>query len=377
MSPLERQTIFVTVAGSHGQGTARDGSDVDLRGVCVAPLQERLSLFTKFEQYEGPIPGDLAPRLLPRLEAHPTAARGLDVRAECVIFDVAKLVGLCATANPNALEILFADERDWVLDSAAWRILHDERRRFLTKKVQQTFLGYAMAQLHKIETHRSWLLHPPAKKPAREAFGLPATGTLGRDDQNRIEEAVAAEIRGYGIDDIEMPKAARIAVHERMDAFLRKALSVSDGDVEGRVRAVACRALGLPDDVVAALEGERRYRAAMKHWDAYQTWKSHRNRARAALELEHGYDTKHAMHLIRLMRMGLEVLERSELLVRRADAAELAAIRDGALSFDDLLATATRLREAMERAATTSTLPDDVDRVQVDRIALRLMTEPS
>ena len=54
MFPLERHTIFLTVAGSHAHGTARDGSDIDLRGVCVAPLSVRLSLFRAFEQYEGP-----------------------------------------------------------------------------------------------------------------------------------------------------------------------------------------------------------------------------------------------------------------------------------------------------------------------------------
>ena len=76
----------------------------------------------------------------------------------------------------------------------------------------------------------------------------------------------------------------------------------------------------------------------MKHWESYQTWKTHRNPARAALERQHGYDTKHAMHLVRLMRMGLEVLERGDLRVRRDDADALSAIRDGAMSFDELLA---------------------------------------
>src|SRR6185436_3832728 len=102
-------------------------------------------------------------------------------------------------------------------------------------------------------------------------------------------------------------------------------------------------ALSLPTDVVAALNGEKKYRAAMKHWESYETWKSQRNPTRAELEREHGYDTKHAMHLVRLMRMGLEILERGELLVRRDDAAELVKIREGALPFDDLLATAAQL----------------------------------
>ena len=376
MFPLERHTIFLTVAGSHAHGTARDGSDIDLRGVCVAPLSVRLSLFRAFEQYEGPLNSELTAVVAPHLKAHPTASSALATKIECVIFDVAKFVGLCASANPNALEILFADERDWVLETPPWRRLHAERRRFLTKKVQQTFLGYAMAQLKKIKTHRAWLLTPPTKKPVREDFGLPAAGgTLSRDDQNRIEQSIAEKIRSYGIDNIDMPKPTRIAVQERLDTFYRDALSASDESTEERMRAVATHALSLPTDVVTALNGEKKYRAAMKHWESYETWKSQRNPARADLEREYGYDTKHAMHLVRLMRMGLEILERGELLVRRDDAAELVKIREGALPFDDLLATAARLEEDMKNAATKATLPDDVDHEQVDQLAVELMLE--
>ncbi|HMJ12844.1 MAG TPA: nucleotidyltransferase domain-containing protein [Polyangiaceae bacterium] len=375
MFPLERHTIFLTLAGSQAHGTARDGSDVDLRGVCVAPLSVRLSLFRTFEQYEGTVPERLAETVLARIEADPTASRALGVKTECVVFDLSKFVGLCAAANPNALEILFADERDWILETPAWRRLHEERYRFLTKKVQQTFHGYAMAQLKKIKTHRSWLLNPPAKKPSRGDFGLPsAGGTLSRDDQNRIEQSIADKIRSYGVDDIEMPKPARIAVQERVDAFYRDVLSASDEELGERMRAVATDALQLPSDVVAALNAEKKYRAAMKHWDSYQAWKSHRNPARAELERKHGYDTKHALHLIRLMRMGLEALETGNLLVRRDDAAELSAIRDGALSFDELLAQADALHSRMEAAAQTSALPSNVETTSVDALVHALET---
>ena len=162
-------------------------------------------------------------------------------------------------------------------------------------------------------------------------------------------------------------------MQDRLDAFCRDVLSASKGDIEERMRAVATHALNLPADVVAALNAEKRYRAAMKHWDSYQAWKTQRNPARAELEREHGYDTKHAMHLVRLMRMGLEILERGELLVRRHDAAELIAIRDGALSFDELLATAAQLEQDVQRAAARTTLPEDVDHEQVDRLAVELM----
>lgn len=377
MFPFEKQTIFLTLAGSNAHGTAREGSDVDLRGVCICPLQMRVSLFHTFEQYEGPLTSGLADIALPRLQAHPTASKGLTTKIESVIFDLAKFVTLCAAANPNALEVLFASERDWVLASPAWQKLYNQRGRFLTKKVQQTFLGYAMAQLKKIKTHRSWLLNPPARKPTRDDFGLPAaTGTLSQDDQNRIEQSIADKIRSYGVDNIDMPKPTRAAVHDRLDAFYRDVLAASDENIDEGMRSVAVNALDLPSAVVQTLNAEKRYRAAMKHWESYQTWKSQRNPARAALEREHGYDTKHAMHLIRLMRMGLEILERGELLVHRPDAEELIAIRDGALSFEKLMETAERLTQTMQqRAATQTTLPDDVDHEQVDQLAVQLMLE--
>ncbi|MCB9653516.1 MAG: nucleotidyltransferase domain-containing protein [Deltaproteobacteria bacterium] len=375
--PVEDHTIFLTLAGSQAHGTAHEGSDVDLRGVCIAPLSVRLSLFRSFEQHEGALPAVLAESVRSRIEGHPTAHCALDIKTECVIFDIAKFVGLCAAANPNALEILFADERDWVLETPRWRRLYAERRRFLTKKVKETFHGYALAQLKKIKTHRAWLLSPPAKKPSRDDFGFSAVsgsgGTLSRDDQNRIEESIAKKIRSYGIDNIDMPKATRIAVQERLDALCRDVLACTDDDVDDRLRAVATHGLELPPGVVSVLNAEKKYRAAMKHWDAYQTWKAHRNPARAELERKYGYDTKHAMHLIRLMRMGFEVLETKDLRVRRDDADELSAIRDGAMSFEALLGAANRLQGLMDEAARATTLPDDVDRDEVDGLLAAML----
>lgn len=226
-----------------------------------------------------------------------------------------------------------------------------------------------MAQLKKIQTHRSWLLNPPAKKPSREEFGLPAHGgTLSHDDQNRIEQSIAEKLRSYGVDNVDMPKSSRIALQERLDAFYRDALSASTDDIDEHMRAVATASLGVPSEVASTLNAEKRYRAALKHWDSYQTWKNQRNPARAELERAHGYDTKHAMHLIRLMRMGLEVLETCELNVRRGDAEQLSAIREGALSFDDLLVLAGDIQQSMQKATAATELPHDVDYNRVDAL---------
>lgn len=143
---------------------------------------------------------------------------------------------------------------------------------------------------------------------------------------------------------------------------------------QARIEQVAATGgLNLPAEVRATLDAEKRYGTALKHWQAYETWKRNRNPARAALERAHGYDTKHAMHLIRLMRMGLEVLETGELHVRRPDAPDLTAIREGSLTYDGLIATADDLHDRIRRAAPNSTLPDAVDHDAVDALPYRLI----
>ncbi|ATS93585.1 putative nucleotidyltransferase [Pectobacterium phage DU_PP_I] len=50
----------------------------------------------------------------------------------------------------------------------------------------------------------------------------------------------------------------------------------------------------------------------------------------------HG-NTKHAMHLVRLLRMGQEILETGQVIVRRPDAEELLGIRNGTHSYEDIV----------------------------------------
>ena len=51
----------------------------------------------------------------------------------------------------------------------------------------------------------------------------------------------------------------------------------------------------------------------------------------------HDYDTKNAMHLVRLYRMGYELLTEGVVNVRRSDAEELINIRNGAWSLNDVI----------------------------------------
>jgi len=94
---------------------------------------------------------------------------------------------------------------------------------------------------------------------------------------------------------------------------------------------------------------------------------------RKALFEKYGYDIKNAAHCVRLLRMGLELLETGELHVDRSgiDAEELKAIKRGGWTLGQVERVANdglaRLREAEQR----STLPERPDEPAVERLVMR------
>jgi predicted nucleotidyltransferase len=129
--------------------------------------------------------------------------------------------------------------------------------------------------------------------------------------------------------------------------------------IEGRAR--------FPDT-----DQERAYRAALKHWNNYQIWRRDRNPARAGLEARYGYDTKHAMHLLRLLRMGEETLREGVVRVKRPDAGWLKSVRDGALTYEEVIDLAGRYEANLTELIEHSPLPLEPDMAIADRLLIEL-----
>ncbi len=70
-----------------------------------------------------------------------------------------------------------------------------------------------------------------------------------------------------------------------------------------------------------------------------------------------GYDTKNAYHLIRLLRMGIEILTDGEVNVMRYDNQELLKIRRGEYPLAYIKSEAKRLQELLDMAYVNSKLP--------------------
>ncbi len=89
---------------------------------------------------------------------------------------------------------------------------------------------------------------------------------------------------------------------------------------------------------------------------------------RPALEAAHGYGTKFAMHLIRLLGEAKEFVECGEITLPRPNAAELVEIRLGKYELNELFALAKHLQKEASEAKDRSPLPERVDKKAVSRL---------
>jgi uncharacterized protein len=216
--------IHTIWAGSRLYGTARPDSDWDLRGVCLMPPRALIGLLS-FEQYQK------------HNEAEDTT-----------IYGLTKFFALALEANPNILDLLCAPPETWLTSAPAWHRVYQRRHLFLSQKLRDTFSGYALSQLQRLQRHYQWLTHPPDHAPTLEEFG----GRLESDER------------------------------------------------------------GGQKKIFPHLDASNRYEQAAKHWKQYQTWLRERNPKRAELERRYSYDTKHAAHLVRLMLQVERILREGD-----------------------------------------------------------------
>lgn len=343
---LKERTILWLVHGSRAYGTSRPDSDWDFKGICIPPSKYRNGFLHQFEQAAWSDPVD------------------------ATIFDLRRFFSLAADCNPNIVELLYVDPSDILFCNGFGTDLLLLRDAFLSKKALYTFRGYAMAQLKRIRGHRRWLLTPPQKKPDRSDFKLPERTVIPADQLRAAQVAIESRMDSWEVDFGALDEAGKIHIQEQVAAFL---LDLGIG-VDEKFRR-AGEALGYDSNFLELLDRERHYKTALTEWNQYQAWKADRNEARAALEAKYGYDTKHGMHLVRLMRMCREILAEGTVRTRRPDAAELLSIRDGAWSYDKILAWAEEQDTELVSLAEKSSLPKSPDRVALDEACQQMILD--
>ena len=151
----------------------------------------------------------------------------------------------------------------------------------------------------------------------------------------------------------------RQAIREEFQRRLVEVTSWSELEMDDKMWQAAANSLGLTTNFIQVLTQEKKFSGKLADWKKFQKWKKERNPERAKLEASFGYDGKHAMHLVRLSRTCKDLLTTGKLVVRRHDAEELLAIRNGAWKFEDLVVWFKKQTAELNELEKVSPLPPE------------------
>ena len=288
-------------AVSISYGTNLPTSDVDFRGIfCADPVNVRTPFFTVRE------------------------CEDVD-EEDTKLYELAHFMKLCLDCNPNVIETLWVDDSDITFRTPAYDMLRDNRHGLLSSKIAFTTSGYALSQLKRIKGHNKWINNPQTDEPPKQKDFVSLVQWLGE------EKVLGIQIENWKRNHRLVPYGSNLfGVYEEEGYELYDKFGHLNNDFKGDRGK-----LGNPKMLIRFNKDE--YLLANDKHKQYWEWKKNRNATRSALEEQFGYDTKHAMHLVRLLRMGVESLRDGEIIVKRPDAEELLAIRDGAWEYDDIV----------------------------------------
>ncbi|MBC2318185.1 nucleotidyltransferase [Listeria booriae] len=245
---------------------------------------------------------------------------------DTVIFGAKKFIKLCAQSNPNVLELLGVEEEDILICSDAGRMVRDNTDLFLSKRVEQTFGNYAKAQLKRLQNA---LVRNDDSKEEKEALVLERLNTqIGRfGDKYSNLDSNALNLR---------LENKEIVMDLNLQGYPLRDFNGIYADLQGIVRTF---------DKARADDSQK--------------------------ELPRLY--KHAMHLVRMLVTGRDILEgRGVITKRRAEHDLLMAIRSGEMTFDEIFERVAVLQLEFDRAAKETALPEQVDMKQIEELLISL-----
>jgi uncharacterized protein len=345
LSWMDGNTVLLVRHGSHAYGTNTPASDEDFKGIAIPTKEYFLGAISRFEQAELKDP-------------------------DTVIYDIRKFFMLASECNPNIIEVLHTDPSDHIIVDDLGELILEHKNDFLSKKIKHTFLGYSVSQLKRIKTHKKWIMNPPKAPPSRVELGLPEATLIPQDQLMAATAEIQKEIDRFQFDFLDtLDEPSKIGIRTVMSEMLAELKITTDDQWMSSARKI-----GLSDNFIQIMQKEREYTSKKREWDQYMNWKATRNVARASLEEQFGYDTKHAYHLVRLIRMCREVLTTGKVIVKRPDREELLAIRNGTWTYDKLIEFAESEEKSLNELYNTSTtLPKTPDKKKLDNLCINLI----
>lgn len=252
---------------------------------------------------------------------------------DTVIYALRKYVDLILNCNPNVIEMLGTKEEHLFICTPEAQFFRDNIYLFLSKKAIHSFGGYATAQLRRLQNALARDTYPEAEK---EQHILNSIKTSLMTVSDKYVELTDGALNLY-IDKSHRPE---VETEIFMDISLTH----------------------------YPLRDFKNIYADM-HNIVHEYGKlNHRNSKKDELHLN-----KHAMHLIRLLIMGTEILEGKGVnTFRENDREFLLSIRDGKWSYQQIFEMVDKYEKKFKYAADNTTLPKNPDYNTVQEVLIEM-----
>lgn len=256
-----------------------------------------------------------------------------DVKTDTVIYGIKKFLRLCTNANPNCLELLGADEKNIVIISKLGELIIENSNLFLSKKVVQSFGNYATAQLRRLQNALARDSYPQQEKEKHILNTI--NGQL--EHFSRIYSTFADNSIRLYIDDSEKKNFEKEIY---MDVNLNHYPLRDFKNIYSEMSNV------------------------IKNYEKL----NHRNRKKDDIHLN-----KHAMHLIRLLITGTDILNGNGIKTYRNDEREfLLEVRNGVYSFNQIYDFVDEYEKKFKLAVKNTTLPDAPDYKKIEQLLIKI-----
>lgn len=307
---LKDNIILLTTGGSHAYGTNIDTkyhvSDFDVRGIYLNSPEEILTMKCKSKPYEHK-------------------------DTDTVIYPLKQIVELLSNCNPNTIEILGTKDEHLFLITEEGKSLRDNVDLFLSQKVANSFGGYAIAQLRRLQN------------------------ALARDSYPQEEKEVHI----------------LQSIKRQMRTFEDTYQDLSDSDIKLYIDKSSKE--GYEKEIFANININnyplRDFKCMMNEMNNIikdYSKLNHRNSKKDELHLN-----KHAMHLVRLFLMGIEILEGKGVNTYRENDRELLLnIRNGKYTYEQIFEYVDELQEKFKYAEKNSVLPVKPNQKKIDELVI-------
>ena len=250
-----------------------------------------------------------------------------DLPSDTVIYGLKKFTTLLAKSNPNTIELLGVDEDCIMMISEQGELLRNNAELFLSKRAIGSFGNYALAQLRRLQN------------------------ALYRDSFTESQQV----------------EHLKTMLNAHMDHFQRMYTSFPDGAIEfssdarGLLFDIALKQYPVADFVGIYSE----LASIVKSYNKL----NHRNNKKSEKQLY-----KHAMHLIRLLLTGTDILLGKGIVTRRREAelTLLMDIRNGKIPFEEIFSLADEFQKKFQEAAKSTKLPYEPDEEAIDRLLMEI-----